>query len=178
MYRRRQGRGATGEAMKWRTEEREPGPLEENSRGFTRCPDVYDFRDLFLYFTSGPVAYRRTILNLRPRRFFSHGKGPVVSLMADALHAVWGLVRPNEEMRSMPSTSRSVIQLFKHEHEQRAARMRAAVIVKRILCAGIILLWERWKFRMKSLKLLIFTYCSWSHLIIKSDYFLFAPLFS
>jgi len=75
MYRRCQGRGATGETMKWRTEEREPGPLEENSRGFTRCPDVYDFRDLFLYFTSGPAAYRRTILNLRPRRFFPHGKG-------------------------------------------------------------------------------------------------------
>jgi hypothetical protein len=52
-------------------------------------------------------------------------KGLVVSLMADALHAAWGLVRPNEEMRSMPPTSRSVIQLFKHEREQRAARMRA-----------------------------------------------------
>lgn len=36
-----------------RSEEEAPVPFEENSRGFTGCPDVYDSHDVFLYFTSG-----------------------------------------------------------------------------------------------------------------------------
>lgn len=43
------------EAGKRATERRRGAavPFEENSRGFTGCPDVYDSHDVFLYFTSG-----------------------------------------------------------------------------------------------------------------------------